>query len=140
MDLAICCIIIGAHRALPDIEAMERVFTHPTLASCLSWLTVRRPQQQVNLWVNQKRLHFRASSLIKSLGGKPAVTDAQAKRLDSLGLSFDDLVKLYSESTGIDDFCSVLKARGVNSKPLREKLVKCLRTLGVKCRQPSTNS
>ena len=28
-------IIIGAHRALPDIMAMEWVLTHPSMVSCL---------------------------------------------------------------------------------------------------------
>ena len=68
----------------------------------------------------------RTSSLIRSLG-KPAVTPAQAKRLDDLGLGYEDLTTLYRHSKDKDVFCSVLKKKGVNSKPLREKLVKLLR-------------
>ena len=42
-----------------------------------------------------------------------AYTSAQAKRLDALGFTYDDLLKLRLD-------------KGVNSKPLREKLAKQL--------------
>ena len=57
------------------------------------------------------------------------MTSEQVKRLDSLGLSFDDLVELYTESENGDAFSASLKNRGVNSKPLRAKLVKCLQAV-----------
>ena len=104
---------------------MERVITHPSLVGCLSKLPIRSPKTQNNLWIHQKRLFQRTSALIRSLG-KPAVTSAQAKRLDDLGFGHADLVKLYSESKDRDVFMKVLKDKGVKSKPLREKLVKLL--------------
>lgn len=114
-----------AHRALPDIMAMENVFTHPSLVACLSELPIRPPKKQRSLWIDQKRVFQRTSTLIKSLG-KPAVTRTQAKRLDDLGFTRRDLVKLYADSKDRDVFMKVLKDKGVNSKPLREKLVKLL--------------
>ena len=63
-------------------------------------------------------------SLIRSLG-KPAITKAQAKRLE-----------LRLKTNGDDEFCSLLKDRGVKSKPLREKLLKLLPT---KLKQHSTS-
>ena len=60
--------------------------------------------------------------------GKPAVTSNQAKRLDSLGFAYQDLVQLYSNSKDKEDFITTLKKRGVNSKPLREKLAKLLQS------------
>ena len=32
---------IGAHRALPDVMAMERILTHASLASCPAELPIR---------------------------------------------------------------------------------------------------
>lgn len=104
---------------------MERVFTHPTLSSCLNTLLIRPPKKQRLLWVDQKRTFQRTTALIKSLG-KPAITAPQAKRLDVLGLGYEDLVKLHTESNDTDVFIKILKDKGVNSKPLREKLVKLL--------------
>ena len=86
----------GAHRALPDVDAMEKVITHPKLARCLSKLLIRSATNQGGLWVAMKRRYFRSAALIKELGN-PAVTTAQAKRLDELGLDFQDLLKMNSE-------------------------------------------
>ena len=118
---------IGAHRALPDVMAMERILTHASLASCLAELPIRSANTQRRLWEKQKRLFQRSTALIRSLG-KPAVTSNQAKRLDSLGFAYQDLVQLYSNSKDKEDFITTLKKRGVNSKPLREKLAKLLQS------------
>ena len=115
---------LGAHRAMPDVLAMERVFTHPALVSCLSKIPTRSPKQQRNMWIQQKRVYQRTTALTRSLG-KPSVTSAQAKKLDSLGFSYEDLKKLRSDLDPTE-FLQALKDRGVNSKPLREKLLKLL--------------
>ena len=119
-------ITVGAHRALPDVLAMEQVFLHPSLARCLSNLPTRFPHLQRKLWVDQKKSFMRASVLIRSLG-KPTVTPAQAKRLDTLGLKFEDLLKLYQESADREAFLTTMKEKGIRSKPLREKIAKALR-------------
>lgn len=54
------------------------------------------------------------------------MTTAQAKRLDNLGFTYGDLVKLHADFKDRDAFLTVLKDKGVNSKPLREKLAKLL--------------
>ena len=59
--------------------------------------------------------------------GKPSVTPGQAKRLDTLGLGVEELRKLRAEYKDNEVFLKILKDRGVNSKPLREKLTKVLR-------------
>ena len=102
---------IGAHRALPDVMAMERILTHASLASCLAELPIRSSNTQRRLWEKQKRLFQRSTALIRSLG-KPAVTSNQAKRLDSLGFAYQDLVQLYSNSKDKEDFITTLKKRG----------------------------
>ena len=117
--------IIGAHRALPDILAMEKVFTHPSLVSCLSKLPTRSPKKQMTAWIEQKRLFQRITALVKSLG-KPSITKTQAKRLDTLGLGYEDLSKLRCTHKDKEVFMQALKDKGVNSKPLREKLSKIL--------------
>ena len=121
------CPSTGAHRALPDVIAMEKVFSHLSLVGCLSKLHIRTPQQQSRLWNQQKRLYQRTTSLTKSLGGKPSITSAQAKRLDVLGFSYEELLKLRADCKDTASFLVVLKDRGVKSKPLREKLGKLLK-------------
>ena len=78
-------------------------------------------------WFDQKALHQRTTSLIRSLG-KPAITAPQAKRLDALGFSPAGLRKLRSEAKNEDHFSTMLKAKGVHSKPLRAKLATLLKS------------
>ena len=118
-------ITVGAHRALPDVLAMERVFLHPSLARCLSNLPTRSPHLQRKLWVDQKKSFMRASVLIRSLG-KPTVTPTQAKDC-TLGLKFEDLYKLYRESADREAFLTTMKEKGIRSKLLMEKIAKALR-------------
>ncbi len=66
---------------------------------------------------------MRAASLIKAIG-KPTLTSTQAKKLDSLGFTFDSLSLL--RCGGPEAFQAALKERGVRSKPFREKLTKAL--------------
>ncbi len=67
---------------------------------------------------------MRAAALIKSLG-KPSLTSAQAKKLDSLGIGYSDVRKLCQCSGTSDNFITALKNKGVR-KLLREKLAKAL--------------
>lgn len=117
----------GAHRALADVHAMKEVFTHPSMRHCLSKLQPNPSSQQLKSWDKQKRLHHRTTSLISSLG-KPSITAPQAKRIDTVGLSYAGLVKILSEAKGEEDFSSILKSKGINSKPLRAKLWKLLKS------------
>ncbi len=115
----------GAHRALPDVLALEAVLRHPSLCGDLESLPFRSPQLQTKLWVQQKRLYTRASHLIKAVG-KPSLTSTQAKKLDALGFTFQSISLLRQQCSSQDKFQSALKERGVRSKPLREKLWKAL--------------
>ena len=54
------------------------------------------------------------------------MTAAQARRLDNLGLGIQELLKLHKDIDNPEEFLTRLKERGVNSKILREKLVKTL--------------
>ncbi len=89
--------LVGAHRALPDVLALERVFTHSALAGSLANLSVRTPQVQLSLWINQRNTYRRAAALIKSLG-RPNLTSTQAKNLDSLGIGYTELLQLREYS------------------------------------------
>lgn len=115
----------GAHRALPDVLAMERVFAHPSLVACMSHIPIMSPKQQMSLWTKQKRKFNRTTALIRSLG-KPSITSAQANRLHVLGFTYQSLLKLRSECKGTEVFLKILKDKGVNSKVVRDKLAKQL--------------
>ena len=71
--------------------------------------------------MDQKESFFKAAVFIKAFG-KPCLTTLQAKKLESLGLSYEDLTKLLQETGGGEAFHNALKDIGINSKLLREKL------------------
>ncbi len=48
----------------------------------------------------------------------------RSEELDSVGLSYGDLELLKSECKDREEFVRILKDRGINSKPLQEKLSK----------------
>lgn len=106
-----------AHRALADVEAMERIMVKTGLVDLLSSLPVRSPAQQLRAWATQKNTHHRVTQILSVLGKK--VTYAQARRLNDLGLSCEDLQDLR---TSCKDSEVALQDRGVRSKPLRDKL------------------
>ncbi len=82
--------LVEAHKALPDVLALERVFIHTALAGSLANFSVRTPQVQLSLWINQRNTFRRAAALIMSLG----LTSTQAKKLDSLGIGYPELLKI----------------------------------------------
>jgi len=86
-----------AHRALPDVEALEEVFMSTRLVDLLSSLPTRPARQQVELWGVQKGQRTRTTRFLHSLGNR--ITAAQAKRLDTLGLSHIVLCKLRAAQT-----------------------------------------
>ena len=117
-----------AHRALPDVEALEEVFMGTRLVDLLSSLPTRPARQQVELWRVQKGQRTRTTRLLHSLGNR--ITAAQAKRLDTLGLSHTVLCELRAASAGDEEFQKVLREREVHSKPLREKLAAVVPKMG----------
>ena len=90
------------------------------LVDRLSSLPVRSTAQQLGAWATQKNTHNRITQILTSLGKR--VTNAQAKRLNELGLSFQALQNLRSSCKDSEEFCKTLLESGVWSKPLRDKL------------------
>lgn len=109
-----------AHRALADVEAMVKIMLKTGLVNLLSSLQVRSPSQQLGAWATQKNTHNRVTQLLTSLGKR--ITNAQAKRLNELGLSYEALQDLRSSTKDRDGFYKAIQESGVNSKPLCEKL------------------
>ena len=109
-----------AHRALADVEAMERIMVKTELVHLLSTLPVRSPSQQLGAWATQKNTHNRITQILTSLGKR--VTNAQAIRLNELGLSYEALQDLRSACTDNEEYSKALLDSGVRSKPLRDKL------------------
>ena len=110
--ISIC--IMRSTRALPNVLAMERVLLCPSLVKCLSSLSIRFPQLQMKLWMEQKKAIIRATTLIKALG---TLTSAQAKRLNTLGNNSKTSWKYIGRAAPVKHSI-VLKERGINSKPL----------------------
>ena len=99
---------------------MEKILVKTELVDLLTTLPVRSPAQQLGAWATQKNTHTRVTQLLSSLGKR--VTNAQAKRLNELGLSFAALQDLRSSSKDSEEFSKALLDSGVRSKPLRDKL------------------
>ena len=125
-----CAIIIivfspVAHRALADVEAMERIMTKTDLVDLLSSLPIRSPIQQLGAWATQKNRHHRVTDILSSLG--KGITNSQAQRLNALGLSYEALCDLRSSSKDSVEFSELLFKKGVKSKAVREKLQKLVK-------------
>ena len=109
-----------AHRALPDVEALVELFTQTALVDLLSSVPIRTARQQLLIWRTQKEERGRTCSLLQALGKR--VTVPQAKRLDTLHLTYPVLRQIRSSCASNDEFQKVLWQRGVRSKPLRQNL------------------
>ena len=90
------------------------------LVHLLSSLPIRSPGLQIQLWSDQQADYSRYCSLKHALGKE--VTSQQVKRLNSLGLSYENLVSLRQSSESKDEFIQALRDKRVFSEPLREKL------------------
>ena len=88
------------------------------LVDLLSTLPVRSPAQVRCLDYPEE--HNRVTQILSSLGKR--VTNAQAKHLNELGLSFEALQDLRSSSKDSEEFSKSLLESGVRSKPLHDKL------------------
>ena len=95
------------------------------LVDLLSGLPVISATQQLGKWTTQKNTHNRVTQLLASLGKR--VTNAQAKRLNQLGLTLEALQELRGSCKNNEEFGKALLRRGVKSKPLREKLCSIIR-------------
>ena len=104
---------------------MEKILTKTELVDVLSSLPIRSPSQQLGAWATQKNTHDRITKILTSLGKN--VTNAQAQRLNALGLSYEALQDLRSSCTDKEEFGEALLKSGVKSKPVREKLQKLVR-------------
>ena len=116
---------LTAHRVLPDVEAMEELFTATAIVD-LSNLPKQSPKVQLQCWTTVKEHRQRTSALLYSLGQQ--ITAAQAKRVDALNLSCEVLCELR-RSSSTEDFMIKLFQRGVWSRKLREKLSSILENM-----------
>ena len=73
--------------------------------------------------MQQKQAFYRTVALIRGVE-KPSLTTPQAKRLDSLGLDYEEVCRLQHDCVDKEEFLEGLKGRGVKSKPVRYKLLK----------------
>ena len=112
-----------AHRALPDVEAMEEIFTNSSTVDLLSSLQKRTAKHQLQPWTTQKDQRKRTCSIIYSLGRQ---ITPQAKHLDEPKLSYTVLCEIRGASRDDEDFQRALLQHGVWSKKLRGKLMSAI--------------
>jgi hypothetical protein len=110
-----------AHRALPDVEAMENLFTLTPLHSLLPSLSLRTPQQQLHQWTVQKKKRSEIQKLVSFFGSK--ITKAHAGQLLERGITPHDLEQLKLQAETSEVFADMLKSNlGIRSKVLRQRL------------------
>ena len=90
------------------------------LKNLLSSLPARCALNQLQLWREQKEQRNRTSALLYSLG--KGVSVLQAKRLDTLKLSYEALTHIRMSASSDEDIKKQLLEKGVRSAALREKL------------------
>ena len=109
-----------AHRALPDVEAVEALFMSTPLQDILPSLLMRTPQQQLHQWRLQMKLRNASQSLLRFFG--KTITKAHARQLSANDITQQDLREWKEEVSSREDFIKLLKGKKVNSKFLRERL------------------
>ena len=117
---------VAGHRALPDVEAMEDIFSHESLKYLLPLLPAqeKKAQDVIQQWQKNKELRRERRSLKHSLGQQ--ISYNQANRLLKLGLKYLELRRIREKFTDEGKFQRELQRRGVHSRPLREILTKAL--------------
>ena len=111
---------IVAHRALPDVEAVETLFMLAPLHDILASLAIRTPQQQLHLWALQKQKRQAIQQLLLFFGKK--ITKAHASQLTKQGITHQTLEKWKGEAKDVKEFAKTLKNHKVNSKKLQDNL------------------
>ncbi|ORU90792.1 MAG: hypothetical protein A6F71_07525 [Cycloclasticus sp. symbiont of Poecilosclerida sp. M] len=119
----------AAHRALPDVEAVESLFMLTPLHDILASLGigVRSPQQQIHLWTLQKQKRQAVQQLVRFFGKK--ITKAHASQLKEKNITLEILEQWRAEANNVKDFNDTLKEHRVNSKKLQDNL--CLFYFGI---------
>ena len=122
---AVCMLIIhyyahpAAHRALPDVEAMEELFASPALHDLLSSLPKRSATEQIHKYVR----HQKTRKVLHSFHRK--ITTNQAERLVDLNLTYNDLLEI-KWSCSKEEFLKKVSKKGVRSKNFTMKLFSIL--------------
>ena len=109
-----------AHRALPDVEAVESLFMLTPLHDILASLGIRTPQQQQNLWEAQKQKRQAVQLLLRYFGKK--ITKAHASQLTRNNITTQILEKWKGEAKDVKKFVKILKDNKINSKKLQDNL------------------
>ena len=119
-----CWLLFPAHRALPDVEAMEELFTNTALADLLPIHSIptRSAEEQLKHWQDQKEKYSRTEDIRKALGPQN-IKYPQAQRLVELSLSYDILCRIRKDTVTREKFKEELKKRGVRSSPLQDMLI-----------------
>ena len=62
LPIVITIITFGAHRALPVIQALEKVLLNPSVSGCLKELSIQTPQMLLKKWLFQKTAYQSSST------------------------------------------------------------------------------
>jgi hypothetical protein len=112
--------LFAGHRALPDAIKLKRLFTESLLSGLLGSMPVKPWEKQLE--------DYRMTREVKAVQSAYDIKPEQAKTLIKRGLSKEILEELYKTAGTRSKFEMDLHAKGVRSKPLREKLARHLST------------
>lgn len=109
-----------AHRALPDVEALEELFTQTALKKLLLSIPIRSTEEQLQLWIAQKDIYNQINKLSSTL---PDISREQARKLVKMGLTYEELCHMCATTKTKDEFKELLKMKGVQRGKLHNQLV-----------------
>ena len=107
--------LLPAHRALSDVEAMEELFTIPALQDLLSSLPKRTAMEQINKYERCWKVHKQTMELYHAL--RRQITKEQAKQLVNRNLMYNDLLEIKLLCSK-EEFMKKLLKKGVRNKDL----------------------
>lgn len=109
-----------AHRALPDVEALEELFNQTSLQRLLWSIPIRSTAEQLQHWEAQKECYKQVTKVCHTL---PTLNKEQARKLVKMGLTYEKLCHMCATTKTKEEFKELLKMKGITRGKLHNELV-----------------
>lgn len=106
-----------AHRALPDVEALQELYTQPSLQKLFLSIPIRSTGEQLQHWKAQKECHEHVTKFHHILPTE------QARILVKKGLTYNVLCHMCATTKTKEEFKELLKRKGVQRGKVHNRLV-----------------
>ena len=106
-----------AHRALPDVEALQELYTQTSLQKLLLSIPIRSTGEQLQHWKAQKECYEHVTKF------RHILPTEQARILVKKGLTYKVLCHMCATTKTKEEFKELLKRKGVQRGKAHNKLV-----------------